>query len=94
MPLPPLDAVEDVHVEVGHREQWHKELQGGRAQEEVPVVVELSVALIHRYHAASGHVLPKEDGRAVEKEGKDPGGHHLDDRVGRDSPLGSVRDLR
>ena len=93
MPLAPLDVVENAHVEVGHREQRHKELQGGRAQEEVPVVEELGVALIRCYHAVSGHVLPKEDCRAVEEEGKDPDGHHLDDRVGRYSLLGSVRYL-
>lgn len=86
--------MEDVHVEVGHQEQRHKELQGGCTQEEVPVVKELGVALIRRYHAVSGHVLPKQDGWAVEEEGKDPDGHHLDGRAGCYSLLGSVRYLR
>lgn len=92
-PLAPLDVVEDVHVEVGHQEQRHKELQGGCTQEEEPVAEELGIALVRWYHAVSSHVLPEEDCWAVEEEGKDPDGHHLDDRVGRYSLPGSVRYL-
>lgn len=82
-----------MHVEVGDRDQRHKELQGGRTKEEVPVVEELSVALPFLHRAAAGHILPQENCWAVEEEGKDPDGHHLDNRVGHYSPLNSVRYL-
>lgn len=92
-PLPSLDVVEDAQVEVGDRDQWHKELQGGCTEEEVPVVEELGIALSLLYHAVASHVLPKENCWRIEQEGKDPDGHHLDNRVGHHSLLGSVRYL-
>lgn len=89
--VPDVDV--DAEVEVCDTYERREELNSGGGHQEVPVEVELGVALAVRNHAVPGDVFPADDGRAVEQERGQPDTQHLQHRLAGHALLAAVTHL-
>lgn len=89
--VPNVDV--DAEVEVGDAYKRCEELYSGGGHQEVPVEVELGVALAMRNHALPSDVFPADDGRAVEQERSQPDAQHLQYRLAGHALLAPVAHL-